>query len=176
MFFTTSLWSQLYKTMHVWIHANVNNSYLWQARGGCFSLFLFVFATFPPMDRCPFCYQGTKLTLFKRVLRSPAHIRVPNVAHVRCGSKKRGGFGWKGTDEDGLLSAFPPVRESELRELRKTLERAQVEQEALQRQLLELQVRCSGGRQPVPISAACCSAQGLAWWARKLERKTTWSN
>ena len=108
------------------------------------------------MDRCPFCYQGTKLTLFKRVLRLPAHIRVPN--------------------DDGLFSAFPPVRESELRELRKTLERAQVEQEALQRQLLELQVRRSGGRQPVPISAARCSAQGLAWWARKLERKTTWSD
>ena len=70
----------------------------------------------------------------------------------------------------------PPVRESDLRELRKTLERAQVEQEALQRQLLELQVRRSGGRQPVPISAARCSAQGLAWWARKLERKTTWSD
>lgn len=128
------------------------------------------------MDSCPFCYQGTKLTLFKRVLRPPALIRVPNTAHVRCESKKRGGFGWKGTDKDGLLSAFLPVRESELRELRKTLERAQAEQEALQRQLLEFQVRRSRGKQPVPISVARCSAQGLAWWVRKLERKTTWSD
>lgn len=128
------------------------------------------------MDRCPFRYQGTKLTLFKRVLRSPAHIRVPNVAHVRCGSKKRGSFGWKGRDKVCLLSAFLPVRESELRELRKTLERGQAEQEALQRQLLEFQVRRSGGKHPVPISVARCSAQGPAWWARKLERKTTWSD
>ena len=54
---------------------------------------------------------------------------------MRCGSKRRGGFGWKGTDKDGLLSFFLPVKESELRELRKTLERAQAEQEALQKQL-----------------------------------------
>ena len=80
---------------------------------------------------------------------------------------QRGGFGWKGTDKDGLLYVFLPVRESELRELRKTLERAQAEQEALQRQLLEFQVRCSRGKQPVPISVARCSAQGLAWWVRK---------
>lgn len=54
------------------------------------------------------------------------------------------------TDKDSLLSPFLPVKEFELRELRKTLERAQVEQEALQRQLLEFQVRLSGGKCPVP--------------------------
>uniref|UniRef100_A0A452ELK4 HMG box domain-containing protein n=1 Tax=Capra hircus TaxID=9925 RepID=A0A452ELK4_CAPHI len=68
------------------------------------------------------------------------------------------------------------IKESELRELRKTLERAQAEQEALQRQLLEFQVRRSRGKQPVPIPVAPCSAQGPAWWVRKLERKTTWSD
>ena len=95
---------------------------------------------------------------------------------MRCGSKRREGFGWTGTDKDGLLSFFLPVKESELRELRKTLERAQAEQEALQRQLLEFQVRRSRGKQPVPIPVAPCSAQGPAWWVRKLERKTTWSD
>lgn len=59
------------------------------------------------------------------------------------------------TENVGFLSPFLPVKEFELRELRKTLERARAEQEALQRQLTEFQVRRPGGRSPHSSVAHC---------------------